>query len=858
MKKKLPEIHPFRNKRIFFNTKQVTWILLLGVLVSSLISLKANAQCGSGGLGCPGTNYANYGVNATGAATIEYDNFVSAFHTSTAREATGELKIWGARSKYDGTGNLLTPTAINSINFPGLTGTPLKATMGGNYTSAPQIILLTTDGLWAWGLSGQVISTSLKIPAAFGKIALGLPAGVNPLDVKMLFATHENLAITTCSGDVWVLTNSNANMRGDAATGFTTWARVTKADGSNLTGVIATRGAAGAFFALTNTGELYTWGQRTYLGDGTTAQTTRNRATLMTAPSTTEGAIKMIGVTASSTTAISYYVLYENGKLFSMGDNAKRQLGDFTTTARTSWVQPLYPSAGNPAVAGNPMDNILWLSPNEHDPNYPSVNVINNQGHQVFSWGEQNGGMLGRTDGILNPGQPTDLATTDIEAIETGGHTTLVVSACRSSFGYAGHKTTGSMGDGTNASLYTSNFSFESNILSLCGLATQAPKISIAGSPSIDDEGQICVGTSVLLSPTPAGGTLSITSGGAYATLTGNELRFTAATPANTPVIVSYTVSTPSCGTVTESRRFLSVVCTPTVTIPGSIFNDGNGNAVQGSGETGMSNDMWANMVGPDGKVITSVKVNSDGTFDFIISKSLLSASGDYSLVFTNTPQTQGANLPSAETPANGYGYTGVNRGSGATANPANRTGVVSLGDLSTAPNNSTTSAVNVGISDDPAVLPVVFGAISAKWMSNSLNITWTTEAEKNNDFFDIEASTNGVDFTSIGTVKSKAPNGNSDTAIQYELTKELNSNALASLLGIGMLALGSIGVYRNRKMRLPFMLLIMCGFTTLLLGCKKAKSDELNANGNAFIRVTQVDKDGSRTSSKIVKVAKQ
>jgi len=267
---------------------------------------------------------------------------------------------------------------------------------------------------------------------------------------------------------------------------------------------------------------------------------------------------------------------------------------------------------------------------------------------------------------------------------------------------------------------------------------------------------------------------------------------------------------------------------------------------------------MWANLVGPDGKVITSVKVNSDGTFNLIISKSLLSASGTYSLIFTNTPQTQGAALTNAETPANGYGYTGTNRGSGATADPANRTGLVSLGDLSTAANNSTTSAVNVGISNDPAVLPVVFGAISANWTGSSLHINWTTEAEKNNDFFDIEASANGVDFVSIGTVKSKAPNGTSDTAIQYELIKELNNNTLASILGIGMLALGSIGVYRNRKMRLPFTLLIMCGLTTLLFGCKKANSDELNGNGNALIRITQVDKDGSRSSSKTVKIVKQ
>ncbi|HTG55945.1 MAG TPA: hypothetical protein VL943_06755, partial [Niabella sp.] len=735
---------------------------------------------------------------------------------------------------------------------------PLKLTLAGNYTSAPQMILLTTDGLWAWGVAGQVINSGLKSTTAFGKVSLGLPMGVQPTDVKMLFATYQNLAITTCNGDVWVLTNNSATMRGDGTTGGvfnTTWARVTKADGSNLTGVVATRGAAGAFFALTNTGELYTWGVRTYLGNGTT-QAARSRATLMAAPSASEGAIKMIGVTANSTAAISYYVLYGNGKLFSMGDNAVRQLGDFTTTARTSWVQPLYPSAGNPAVAGNPMDDILWISPNEHDPNYPAVNVINSQNHQVFSWGEQNGGMLGRTDGNLNPGQPTDLTNTDIEAVETGGHTTLVVSACRSNFGYAGHKITGSMGDGTNASLYTSNFSFESNLLSLCGLATQAPKISIAGSPSIDDEGQICVGTSVLLSPTPAGGTLSITSGSAYATLTDNVLRFTAATPANTPVVVSYTVSTPSCGTVTESRRFVSVVCTPTVTIPGSIFNDANGNAAQGSGEPTLSNGMWANLIGPDGKVISSIKIDSDGTFNFIVSKSLLSATGAYSLVFTNTPQTQGAGLTSAETPANGYGYTGVNRGSGATADPSNRTGMVDLGDLSTAPNNSTTNAVNVGISNDPAVLPVTFGAISAKLTGNNLVLSWVTESERNNDHFEIEASTDGVHFTSIGTVKSEAENGNSDKAIQYHFTKGFSAESLAVVLGIALLLTGGLGAFKSRKFRTQFLSVVAGGLLLFSFGCKKAY-DSTDTNGKVFIRIAQVDKDGSKSYSKIINVVK-
>jgi hypothetical protein len=44
----------------------------------------------------------------------------------------------------------------------------------------------------------------------FGKITIngkadGLPAGVNPSDVKMMFGSYRTLAIVTCNGDAWVL-----------------------------------------------------------------------------------------------------------------------------------------------------------------------------------------------------------------------------------------------------------------------------------------------------------------------------------------------------------------------------------------------------------------------------------------------------------------------------------------------------------------------------------------------------------------------------------------------------------------------------------------------------------------------------
>ncbi|MCF3108991.1 hypothetical protein LL912_09400 [Niabella sp. CC-SYL272] len=829
------------------------------ILLLTFISIwSANSSYGQtcySSSGCQ--DYSNFGINSSSAATLEYDNFVSAFHQSVVRDASGDLKIWGERTAANGTGNLLSPTIVNSINFPGLTGTPLKASIGSYYVNAFQNVLLTTDGLWAWGSAGGVIPAAVKSDSKFGKVSLGLPSGVSPSDVKMLFATYQTLAITTCSGGVWVLTGHTGAMRGDGTTGTpanwnTTWARVQKTDGTPLTNVVATRGAWGVLMALTSTGEIYTWGNRTWLGSGDQAAASRTQATLMQAPSTTNGPIKMIGATAAvNLPQATYYVLYENGKLLSTGDNVSRQKGDFTTTSNGNWVTPSYPSTANANVAGAPMDNILWISPNEHDPTYPSMNVITSDNNRVFAWGIQNGGNLGRSaDGALNPGEPADLVAGGISIVETGGHTTMVLNKCQANFGYVGHKRAGSMGDGTSADGYQSNYSYGTNGLKVCGAEQpNLPEIKLANAPSVNSNGEYCRGTSVQLLPTPAGGTLAIKSGAAYATLADSILSFTGAGL----VTVSYTVNSAGCPNPVEVVRTFNVVtCTPTVTISGKVWNDSDGDAKTETGENGIANNMWANLVGPDGAVIASVKINADGTYTFIVSKSLLTETGTYSVVLTNSSRQQGVQLQSADTPANGYGYTGTNRGADNTADATNRTGKASLGDLSTAADNSTVANVNFGISNDPLVLPVTFGAISAKIVNGKLVVNWSTMSETNNDHFDIEISKDGTSFTKIATVKSSAPNGTSTGTTDYKYEMDLTSST--AILGIGILTLGGLALCFRRKRKGLVVLAMIVGSTLTIAGCKKVSADQVN-KGPLFLRIVQVDVDGTQSFSKVVKV---
>ena len=338
----------------------------------------------------------------------------------------------------------------------------------------------------------------------------------------MLFVTNETMALTTCSGNVYVLTLNGANA-GRGFTGVLTaanavqWYQATTSATGNpvLTDVIAVRGSKHTMFALTSTGQLYTWGLETYLGNNT-AEAERTRATLMTLPSANP--IKMIGATRDNANGVSsYYVLNANGSLYALGGNTERQLGDWTTTERRSWIQPRYTSTTGPV-----MTNIKWISPNEHDDNYAAINVLTSDSTN-FNWGDANGELLGRGGTTnFNPGMPNGLSASDrILAVETGGHTSMLAKKCEDYFGYVGHRIRGSMGDGTNNTTNESVYTFATAVVYICG-ATNV-EVSISGTPVISASGNYCNGSTIDITASPAGGTYSLTGA---ATRNGNNLTF--------------------------------------------------------------------------------------------------------------------------------------------------------------------------------------------------------------------------------------------------------------------------------------------------------------------------------------------
>ncbi|TGD57782.1 DUF11 domain-containing protein, partial [Flavobacterium humi] len=538
------------------------------ILIFFLFSQKSNSQCATPPVGCASTDLSNFGVDSNNnAATIEYDNYISSFHTTIVRTANGSFQTWGERIANDGATNLFSPITINATNYPALgTATPLKVGLGSNSVNTGQGILLATDGLYAWSNEGQVLDNSITSSTVFQKVTIGgnangLPTGMVPGDVKMMFVTHQTIAITTCGGDVWVL-SQNANVRANGAGGnATTWSRVTTDAVGNpfLTNVVVCRGAAGALMALKSDGTVYTWGTNVYRGNNTAGIAAQTRATQMTLP--VGITTKMIGATMNTATSNhSYYVLATNGNLYSLGENGTRQLGDRTTISRLAWVQPTYPSAGNPV-----MSDIKWISPQEHDGQFAFVNVINTT-RNMYAFGSNDNNCIGTAANPSDPVMPGGLAAADaILTVETGGHTSMVVKNCDPNFGYVGHRINGSMGSGSTGSGNEASYTFSTAPVQICG-AESIPIIQPI-STGTGPTSNYCAGSSVLLEPSPAGGTLVVLSG--PGTLVGNLLNFTGLGT----VVVRYTLPTACGGSSVVTRNFVTEYCSEDLQVVKTVSN---------------------------------------------------------------------------------------------------------------------------------------------------------------------------------------------------------------------------------------------------------------------------------------------
>lgn len=153
--------------------------------------------------------------------------------------------------------------------------------------------------------------------------------------------------------------------------------------------------------------------------------------------------------------------------------------------------------------------------------------------------------------------------------------------------------------------------------------------------------------------------------------------------------------------------------------------------------------------------------------------------------------------------------------------------------------------------------LPVTFSSMYAGIKNNQLLVQWGTETETNCSRFEVQASKDGEHWKTIGTVNSKAIDGNSSTALQYEYSVPVSGVAI---LGLSLLLLSLLSFKRyGYKRWMPFLLGASAVFMIWFASCSKNdKAIDTTNTANMQIRIAQIDNDGTVKFSKVQKVVQE
>lgn len=150
------------------------------------------------------------------------------------------------------------------------------------------------------------------------------------------------------------------------------------------------------------------------------------------------------------------------------------------------------------------------------------------------------------------------------------------------------------------------------------------------------------------------------------------------------------------------------------------------------------------------------------------------------------------------------------------------------------------------------ASLPVEFGSLAANMSQNQINVRWETLTEQNCAYYDIELSQDGRNFIKAGRVISKAENGFSGVKLNYELILPLNNIPALSLSLLGF-SLAVSFIFKRRKMLMLLSVLLV--WSMVLFSCRKNIAPDTGDRAKLYLRMVQVDKDGTSKISKTVVV---
>lgn len=150
-----------------------------------------------------------------------------------------------------------------------------------------------------------------------------------------------------------------------------------------------------------------------------------------------------------------------------------------------------------------------------------------------------------------------------------------------------------------------------------------------------------------------------------------------------------------------------------------------------------------------------------------------------------------------------------------------------------------------------PEATATDFASFTAVLNGNTVTLNWQTSSEKDNSHFEVEVSNDGINYTMIGTVNSKAADGDSITPLDYDFSFDVDSEGV--LLGAATFSMAFVCLlFRRRNKWLSTLLILGCIGVFGTYSCSKKDplidhepDPVVTENPQVFVRVKQVSKDG-------------
>ncbi len=251
-----------------------------------------------------------------GAYQYAYKVVAAGFFHGLAVKPDGTVRAWGQNTDGQVGDGTLTQRS-SPVTVSGLTG--IKMVAAGYYHS---LALAQNGTAWAWGYnsSGQLGGPYYTYGSTYQASPIQVSQSTAPLtNITYIAAGQGSSYAVLGNGTVWTWGD---NSYGELGHGYSGSLIPAPMQVSGLSGVSQVAAGAAYALALTTNGAVYAWGNNAYgqLGDGTTTQ--RNSPVLIT------GLSDIVDITAGQYCS---YALDSSGQVWVWGINSEGQLGFGTT-----------------------------------------------------------------------------------------------------------------------------------------------------------------------------------------------------------------------------------------------------------------------------------------------------------------------------------------------------------------------------------------------------------------------------------------------------------------------------------------------------------------------------------------------